>query len=205
MKRTTYFNNPRRRATAVFVGVFALALGINACKNAPVVTAEAENETLPTIEPQVYYFEMIEAPKPDPTTIPSIPWDEPVEHQLNDDDVKILARLLWSSPLRGERQKKALAWVAVNRIGVHPFGDSLQSIITKKEFTFFDKHAYVSEENKRIASEVLNAYYSIKIDHLNIKRPFASTGVKVQFVGDPARYIRVLDMDLNLVWDGVTA
>ena len=205
MKRTTYFNNPRRRATAAFVGIFAIALGISACKNVPVVSAEAEQESIPQIEPQVYYFQMVETARPDPITITALDWDKPVKHRLNEDDVKLLARLLWSSPLRDERQKKALAWVAVNRIGVHPFGDSLRSIITKREFTFFDKRAHVSEENKRIATEVLNDYYSITIDHLNIKRPFSASGVKVQFVGDPARYIRVLDMNLNLVWDGVAS
>lgn len=197
--RTTLFRNPRRRATAVFFGVMAIGMAFNVCQNATVVSAEAEGESAPVIEPEVVFFQMVESPRPEPILLS---WDEPVVHSLNDEDVKILARLLWSSPLREERQKKALAWVAVNRLGVYPFGNTLQSVITKSEFSFYDKHAHVSEENTRIAKEVLNAYYSIKIDHLNIKRPFSAAGVKIQFLGDPARYIRVLDMDLNLVWDG---
>ena len=199
--RTTLLRNPKRRAAVVFAGAMALGFAVNACQTAPVVIAEAEGETA-SPEPQVYYFQMVEAARPDPTTIPVLAWDEPVEHRLNEEDVKLLAKLLWSSPLREERQKKALAWVAVNRIGVYPFGSTLQSVITKSEFTFYDRKAHVSEENVRIATEVLNAYYSIMKDHLNIKRPFSAAGVKVQFLGDPARYIRVLDMDMNLVWDG---
>ena len=199
--KTTLFRNPRRRATAVFAGIMAIGFAVNACQQAPVVQAEAEGESAPS-EPQVYYFRMVESARPDPTTVPVLPWDEPVEHSLNDEDVKLLAKLLWSSPLREERQKKALAWVVMNRLGVHPFGSTLQSVITKSEFTFYDRRAHVSEENVRIAKEVMNTYFSITIDHLNIKRPFASSGVKIQFLGDPARYIRVLDMDMNLVWDG---
>jgi len=200
--KTTMLRNPGRRAAIVFAGAMAIGFVINACQTAPVVTAEAEGESAPTVEPQVFTFQMVETERPDSTTIPVIPWDEPVSHKLDADDVKLLAKLLWSSPLREERQKKALAWVAVNRVGVYPFGSTLQSVITKSEFTFYDKRAHVSEENTRIATEVLNAYYSITIDHLNIKRPFSASGVKVQFLGDPARYIRVLDMDMNLVWDG---
>ena len=200
--KTTIFRRPSRRAAVAFAGAIALGFVVNACQTAPVVTAEAEGTAAPAVEPQVYTFQMVESVKPDPTTIPVIPWDSPVEHELNADDVKLLAKLLWSSPLREERQKKALAWVAVNRVGVYPFGSTLQSVITKSEFTFYDKRAHVSEENTRIATEVLNAYYSITVDHLNIKRPFAASGVKVQFLGDPARYIRVLDMQMNLVWDG---
>lgn len=196
--RTT-LRSPKRRAAVVFAGAMAIGLAINACQTAPVVAAEAEGESAPVIEPEVVSFQMIEAPRPEPLLLS---WDEPVEHSLNDEDVKLLAKLLWSSPLREERQKKALAWVAVNRMGVYPFGSTLQSVITKSEFTFYNKRAHVSEENTRIAKEVLNAYYSITVDHLNIKRPFSAAGVKVQFLGDPARYIRVLDMNMNLVWDG---
>ena len=198
--RTT-LRSPKRRAAVVFAGAMAIGLAINACQTAPVVTAEAEGETaLP--EPQEFYFQMVETERPDPSAIPTLAWAEPVAHQLDEEEVKILARLLWSSPLREERQKKALAWVAVNRIGVHPFGSTLKSVVTKNEFTFYDRKAHVSEENVRIATEVLNAYYSITKDHLNVKRPFPASGVKVQFLGDPARYIRVLDADMNLVWDG---
>jgi len=199
--RTT-LRNPKRRAAVVFAGAMALGFAINACQSAPVVRAEAEGETAPASEPQTYFFQMVETQRPDPTAVPVLPFDEPISHQLNEEDVTLLAKLLWSSPLREERQKKALAWVALNRVGVRPFGNDLKSVITKSEFTFYDRKAHVSEENKRIATEVLNAYYSITVDHLHISRPFSSTGVKVQFVGDPARYIRVLDMDLNLVWDG---
>lgn len=202
MKKTTILTRPWRKAAVTFAGAMALGCVVNACQNAPVVSAEAEGETAPVIEPLVYSFQMVETARPDPTEIPVLAWDAPVEHRLNEEDVELLAQLLWSSPLREERQKKALAWVAVNRIGVYPFGNTLKSIITKNEFTFFDRKAHISEENVRIAKEVLNAYYSITVEHLNIRRPFPATGVKVRFMGDPARVIRVLDMDLNLVWDG---
>lgn len=198
----TTLRNPKRMAAVVFAGAMAIGFAINACQSVPVVAAEAEGESAPAVEPQVYYFQMVETQRPDPTTVPVLAWDEPVDHQLNEEEVILIAKLLWSSPLREERQKKALAWVAVNRIGVYPFGSTLQSVVTKSEFTFYDRKAHVSQENRRIATEVLNAYYSITKDHLNVKRPFSAAGVKIQFIGDPARYIRVLDKDLNLIWDG---
>ena len=148
-----------------------------------------------------FYFPMIE--NKTEYVAPELPihYDSPRSYDLDEADVKLLARLLWSSPLREERQKKALAWVVINRIGVSPYGDTLSAVINKTEFTFLDRKAHVSEENKRIATEALNAYYSIK-SGLNIKRPVSASGVKIQFVGDPARYIRVLDKDFNVVWDG---
>lgn len=186
----------------MFAGAMAIGFAVNACLTAPATKAEAEGNAASENTPQEYYFQMVETQRPDPSSIPVLPWDEPKEHRLNDEDVEILAKLLWSSPLREERQKKALAWVAVNRIGVHPFGETLKSVVNRSEFTFYDRKAHVSEENVRIATEVLNAYYSIKIDRLNVKRPFPATGVKIRFLGDPARYIQVLDMDMNLIWDG---
>lgn len=195
-----YFRNPRRKATAVFVGVMALGAIVSACHSTPVISAVAEEVQEPD-EVETFYFQMIEKQSDYVAPVLTKLYVEPQEHNLDEAEVKLLARLLWSSPLREERQKKALAWVAINRIGVSPYGNTLSEVINRTEFTFLDKKAHVSEENKRIATDVLNAYYSIK-DGLNVKRPFSATGVKIQFIGDPARYIRVLDKDFNIVWDG---
>lgn len=200
----TILRNPRRRATVVFIGVFALAGIVNACKSSPVaVAAEPESSVEEQQEIQTVYFPMIEkeAPVYNVPVMDSPVYVEAKEHRLNEDDVKLLARLLWSSPLRDERQKKALAWVVCNRIGVTPYGDTIAAVINKTEFTFLDRKAHISEENKRIATEVLNAYYSIR-EGMNVQRGIPANGVKVQFVGDPARYIRVLDKNYNVVWDG---
>ena len=184
----------------MFVGAMVFGAIVSSCQSAPTISAVAE-EVQETYEIQTVYFQMIEKKNDYVAPVLTKNFDEPKEHDLDENEVKLLARLLWSSPLRDERQKKALAWVVINRIGVSPYGNSISEVINRTEFTFLDKKAYVSEENKRIATEVLNAYYSIK-DGLNIKRPFSANGVKVQFLGDPARYIRVLDKDFNLVWDG---
>lgn len=200
----TILRNPRRRATVVFIGVFAFAGIVNACQSVPVISAaEPESSVAEQQEIQTVYFPMIV--KENPVSTVAV-MDAPVyveakEHRLNEEDVKLLARLLWSSPLREERQKKALAWVVCNRIGVSPYGETLAAVINKTEFTFYDRKAHVSEENRRIATEVLNAYYSIR-EGMNVQRAIPASGVKVQFVGDPARYIRVLDKDFNVVWDG---
>ena len=200
LQNHSYFRRPRRKATAVFVGAMVFGAIVNACQCAPaVVEIEEPIQTVPEI--QTVYFQMVEKTNDYIAPVITVNYEEPQEHDLDEVEVKLLARLLWSSPLRDERQKKALAWVVCNRIGVTPYGNSVSEVINRTEFTFLDKKAHVSEENKRIATEVLNAYYSIK-DGLRIKRPFSASGVKVQFLGDPARYIRVLDKDFNVVWDG---
>ena len=200
-KNHHFWQNPRKLASAVFLGTFALTLAASACTQAEVVKVSAESAKTEQQEIQSFYIPMIE--NKTEYVAPELPvhYDEPTEHKLDEADVKLLARLLWSSPLRDERQKKALAWVVCNRIGVSPYGENLSAVINKTEFTFLDRKAHVSEENKRIATEVLNAYYSIK-DGLNIRRPFGSNGVAIQFCGDRNRYIKVLDRSFNLVWDG---
>ena len=202
-KNHHFWQTPRKLASAVFLGTFALTLAVAACtqENVVKVSAVAVTGTQQDQEIESFYFPMIE--NKTEYVAPELPihYDLPRSYDLDEADVKLLARLLWSSPLREERQKKALAWVVINRIGVSPYGDTLSAVINKTEFTFLDRKAHVSEENKRIATEALNAYYSIKAG-LNIKRPFSASGVKIQFVGDPARYIRVLDKDFNVVWDG---
>ena len=203
MTRNHYFyQSPKKRAAAVYAGAFAFALAMNACNNAPVLTVEPESSAKEELEIQTVYMRMAETQKP----VYEIPvletvYDAPKEHDLDEAEVKLLARLLWSSPLRDERQKKALAWVVCNRIGVAPFGETLAAVINKTEFSFLDRKAHVSEENKRIATEVLNAYYSIQ-DGLNVVRGIPSSGVMVQFCGDRNRYIKVLDRSFDVVWDG---
>ena len=65
-------------------------------------------------------------------------------HEIDKEDVEILARLLWSSPLREEKYKKALCWIVFNRIDNNSglFGDSIKECVNRHEFAFYDPHAH---------------------------------------------------------------
>lgn len=202
-KNHHFYQSPRKLATSVFCGAFAAGMMVSACNSAPVVTFAEEAGAAESIEPQTVYLSMVERTGAAEPVIFVRDYAAPVTHDLPKEEVELLAKLLWSSPLRDERQKKALCWVALNRIGVYPYGDSLTEVINRTEFTFYDRKAHISEVNERIATEALNAYYSIVKDHLNVQRPFSAGGVAIRFCGERNRYIKVLDASFTtVIWDG---
>lgn len=117
---------------------------------------------------------------------------EITEHALNDADVEIVARLLWSSPLRNKTSKAALAWVVCNRVDSDDFPATIAGNVTVTEFTFYDKRAHISEENTAIARLVLNQWLSER-DGKNAGRLVPKTGLFIQFTGDGNRNINILD------------
>lgn len=130
-----------------------------------------------------------------PTSTPTPPPPPPVvirEYAHDEADVETLARLLWSSPLRGEEQKTALLWVVLNRVDDQSglFADSIRGAVTKSEFSFYDDGAHLSEKNMEIAREVLNAWKSRK-DGCYIGKHVPANGLYIRFTGENNRDIEV--------------
>lgn len=126
------------------------------------------------------------------------------EHDLNEEDVEKLARLLWSSPLRYEGYKKALVWVVMNRAEHgEPFGTSIQDCINRTEFAFYDSHAHRSEENLRIVREAMNQWYTRKQGD-NAGAVIRLDAYYIRFYGDNNRRLQLLDIDREPIdWDAV--
>ena len=163
---------------------------VTACMIGTVARAETPTPT-PTPTPAVEWIYLEAAPVVTPTPPPPPPV-EIREYNHNSADVETLARLLWSSPLRGEEQKTALLWVALNRVDDQSglFGDSISEVVTKSEFSFFDKRAHLSDENLSIARDVLNAWKSRK-EGCYIGRHVPANGLYIRFMGESNREIEI--------------
>lgn len=146
----------------------------------------------PTPTPQVVEFQL--APTPTPTLPPVIHWEEEItEHTLDQEEVNILARLLWSSPLAHEDYKRQLCWVVFNRIEDERhglFGRTIDQVVIPEEFAFYDRHAHVSETNERIVREELNRWLS-SLDGGYVNRPIPREGLYIRFVGTGNRQLEV--------------
>lgn len=158
-----------------------------------------ELEATPSLEPNdetptLVIFEV----KPTPTTvpIPAPPKEKEeiviVEHELNENDVKRVARLLWMSPLRDRTAKAALAWVVCNRVDHPDFPSTIKENITTSEFSYFDSHAHISDENLEIAKLVLNQWLSER-DGYNAGRLVPEDGLYIRYTGTDNRSIEILD------------
>jgi len=152
-------------------------------------TALAEDEPKPTPAVEWIFLEAI------PTATPTPPPPPPVEireHVHNELEVETLARLLWSSPLRGEEQKTALLWVVLNRVDDQSglFADSILEAVSVSEFSFYDDDAHLSEANLTIARDVLDAWKSRK-EGCWIGRHVPANGLYIRFTGENNRNIEV--------------
>ena len=170
-----------------FIGAFA-AIAVLALITQPVKVAEAEEEVNED-GIQVVTIRMVEAEIPPP------PPDPPIETKsfIHDtEDLETLARLLWSSPLRADEAKKTLLWVVLNRVNdpTDLFGDTIQSVVTKSEFSFYDRKAHLSETNLRIAQEVMDEWQSEEYGFY-VGRHVPVNGVYIRFVGENNRGIEV--------------
>ena len=122
-----------------------------------------------------------------------------VRHDLNDQDVQKMARLLWSSPLRSEEEKKNLVWVVMNRAAYgDPFGDSIQDCINVHEFSFFDSHAHRSDENLRIVREAMDEWLS-RADGYNPGVVIPRCAFYIRFTGEQNRHMELLDIHKNVL------
>lgn len=132
-----------------------------------------------------------ELPPPPPPPPPAPPI-ETKTFTHDREDLEILARLLWSSPLRDEEAKRTLLWVVMNRVSDQSgqFGDTIKTVVTKHEFSFYDRHAHLSETNLRIAQEVMDEWLSDEYGFY-IGRHVPKNGLYIRFVGENNRGIEV--------------
>ena len=123
-----------------------------------------------------------------------------VNHYEHDPkDIEKLARLLWSSPLRTETEKKQLVYVVLNRAAYgEPFDNTIQGCINIHEFGFFDAHAHRSEENLRIVRGAMDEWQSRK-DGNNVGKIVRIDAYFVRFCGANNRQIQLLDINKNLL------
>lgn len=142
----------------------------------------------PTPAVEWIYFDVI----PTPTPKPAPRLVEIVEYDNDQTELEILARLLWSSPLRDEQQKKNLLWVAFNRISdqSNSFGFDVESVVTQNEFSFYDRHAHLSDENLRIADETMNEWKSERDGHY-VGPHVPARGLYIRFIGEHNRAIEI--------------
>ena len=146
----------------------------------------------PTPTPQIVEFQLAPTPTPTPPDFVYEFQEEITEHTLDQEEVNILARLLWSSPLAHEDYKRQLCWVVFNRIEDEGplFGRTISQVVIPEEFAFYDRHAHVSETNKRIAREELNRWLS-SLDGGYVERPIPREGLYIRFAGSGNRQLEV--------------
>ena len=147
--------------------------------------------------PEVVELTVVKTEEPE-----ALPDPRPVEvktYPLEEKAVEKLARLLWSSPLRDEYQKKCLVWVVMNR-SAHgePFKTSISANINTHEFSFFDSHAHRSEENLRIVRQAMNEWYSRREGN-NVGCVVPINAYFVRFSGAENRQLTLLDINMNVI------
>ena len=141
-----------------------------------------------TGEPETVFFgltpfsEEQNAPVP-----PSRPW----RPDVNEDDAEILARLLWSSPLTNEDDKRQLCWLVFNRIDDESllFGMCVSDVVIKREFTFYDHKAHLSETNLRIARDELARWTAERMG-IPVERPLEEGYLYLRFDGHKVTFLK---------------
>lgn len=147
----------------------------------------------PEPTPAVEWIYLPAVPTATPTPPPPLPRVvEIIEYQNPLSEIEILARLLWSSPLRDEQQKENLLWVVFNRISDQSdsFGFDIESVVTQNEFSFYDRHAHLSDENLRIAEETMNEWKS-ECDGHYVGPHVPENGLYIRFTGEHNRAIEI--------------
>lgn len=168
------------------IGAIA-ALAVLSLIASPVSMADEEEVTEDGV--QIVEIRMVQKELPPPPPEPPIETKSFVHEQ---EDIETMARLLWSSPLRADEAKKTLLWVVMNRVSdqTDTFGDSIETVVTKSEFSFYDRHAHLSETNLRIAQEVLDEWMSEEYGYY-VGRHVPANGVYIRFIGENNRGIEV--------------
>lgn len=113
----------------------------------------------PEREPETYFFGIVD--EFDHENAPVPPPASEIRVDISEADAEILAKLLWSSPLTNEDDKRKLCWLVFNRIDDERyglFGSTVDTVVIRREFTWYDRKAHVSETNIRIAREELRRW-----------------------------------------------
>lgn len=129
------------------------------CTSLPTDETAPEDETARWTPETVFLGIASADATPTATPLPS-PASE-IDVPVDQGDAEILARLLWSSPLTNEDDKRLLCWCVFNRVDderLGVFGATIGSVVIRREFTFYDAKAYLSETNLRIAKEELRRW-----------------------------------------------
>lgn len=134
-----------------------------------------------TGEPETVFLGLAASSQEEAAPAPS---PRPWRPEVSEDDAEILARLLWSSPLTNETDKRRLCWVVFNRIDDESplFGLTVADVVIKREFTFFDHKAHLSETNLRIARDEL-ARWTAMLMGIPVERPLPEGYVYAGFKG----------------------
>lgn len=141
-----------------------------------------------TGEPESVFFSLI--PSPDAVTVPAPP-SRPWRPEVNEEDAEILARLLWSSPLTNEDDKRQLCWLVFNRIDDESllFGLTVSDVVIKREFTFMDHKAHLSETNLRIARDELSRWTAERMG-VPVERPLEADYLYLRFSGHTVEFLK---------------
>lgn len=111
-------------------------------------------------EPETVYMGIVSAGDPRQTAPEPAPGGS-LNVEISEADAEILARLLWSSPLTNEDDKRRLCWLVFNRIDDERFGlfgSTVYTVVIRREFEWYDRKSYISDTNIRIAREELRRW-----------------------------------------------
>lgn len=140
-------------------------------------------------EPETVFFSM--APSYEGQNAPAPP-SRPWRPEVDQDDAEILARLLWSSPLTNEDDKRKLCWLVFNRVDDERyglFGASVDTVVIRREFTFYDRKAHISETNLRIARDEL-ARWAASLMGIPVERPLEEGYLYLRFDGHSVEFLK---------------
>ena len=140
-------------------------------------------------EPETVFFSM--APSSEGQNAPAPP-SRPWRPEVDQDDAEILARLLWSSPLTNEADKRKLCWLVFNRVDDERyglFGATVETVVINREFAFYDRKAYLSETNLRIASDELARWTAERMG-IPVERPLESEYLYLRFSGHSVEFLK---------------
>lgn len=183
-------------SAAITTGAWILAGSCGGSAAAPAVEPDPVEWIQQEWEPETVCFRMAEQAHIGPVavvTAGAVPAARQlVPQEWDENDVELLARLLWSSPLRNEDAKRQLVWCVLNRVDDERpmFPRTIAGNVTRKEFTFFDRKAYLSETNLRIAREELTRWTRV-LSGIE-ERPVPEGYVYLRFAGDNNRMIYLM-------------
>lgn len=138
-------------------------------------------------EPETVFFSL--APSSEGQNAPAPP-SRPWRPEVDQGDAEILAKLLWSSPLTNEDDKRKLCWLVFNRVDDERyglFGSTVDTVVIRREFTFYDRKAHISETNLRIARDEL-ARWAASLMGIPVERPLPPEYVYASFSGHTVQF-----------------
>lgn len=169
--------------TSSFVAGAVILTGL--CFISPVRTALADGAG----EPETVFFSL--APSSEGQNAPAPP-SRPWRPEVDQGDAEILARLLWSSPLTNEDDKRKLCWIVFNRVDDETFGlfgSTVDTVVIRREFTFYDRKAHISETNLRIARDEL-ARWTASLMGIPVERPLPEGYLYLRFDGHSVEFLK---------------